>query len=228
MREELLGAILTASKDLSRDEPEVAANIGIQLEHMALTTWSISVRRRLRDAISHLKPKNVIQTGAGIGHLSAWFFHHFEQEGGLSNFQMIEEGNRFAVILTRLKERYSSVPASIVVGTPSLLSSELKAWNISKVGEPPMLPNADAIVVDSIMTRLADDVKSMLPLLNKNGVLFTVEPTPPVGDREEDDPEVVGFNKWMELIQSTNETHHLAFAPLFGGTIVAWISKDQD
>ena len=227
MREEILGAILSANKDLSREEPEVAANIGMQLEHMALSTWSISVRRRIRDAISKIAPKYVIQTGAGIGHLSAWIFDYFEQQGDVTNFQMVEEGNRFAVILTRLSDRYSTVKSSIVVGIPTFLASELKAWNISKTGDPPMLPNADAIIVDAILPRLADDVKSMLPLLNENGVLFTVEPTPPVGDREEDDPEVVGFNKWMELIQATNETHHLAFAPLFGGTIVAWIKKVQ-
>jgi hypothetical protein len=56
--------------------------------------------------------------------------------------------------------------------------------------------------------------------------LFTVEPTPPVGDRETDDPEVDGFNGWMELIKDSNETHHLAFAPLFGGTIVAWLPRE--
>ena len=105
------------------------------------------------------------------------------------------------------------------------MTSELKAWNISKVGDPPILENADAIIVDAPMERLAEDVGSMLPLLNKNGVLFTTEPEPPVGDREEDDSEVVGFNKWMDLIKDSNETHHIAFAPLFGGTIVAWLSK---
>lgn len=225
MRDEILAALLTANKDLSRDEPEVAANIGLQLEHMGLSTWSISVRRRIRDAISRLEPKNVIQTGAGIGHLSAWLFDHFEQVKGIENFQMIEDGNRFAVILKRLSQRYSSVSSSIVVGSPALLCGELKAWNISKTGDSPILPSADAIIVDTPMTKLASDVKAMLPLLNPNGVLFTVEPTPPVGDRTEDDPEVVGFNNWMDLIRSSNETHHLAFAPLFGGSIVAWIAK---
>ncbi len=225
MRDEILAALLTASKDLSRDEPEVAKNIGLQLEHMGLSTWSISVRRRIRDAISRLEPKNVIQTGAGIGHLSAWLFDHFEQVEGIENFQMIEDGNRFAVILKRLSQRYSSVSSSIVVGSPALLCGELKAWNISKTGDSPILPNADAIIVDSPMTKLASDVKAMLPILNPNGVLFTVEPTPPVGDRTEDDPEVVGFNNWMDLIRSSNETHHLAFVPLFGGSIVAWIAK---
>tara|TARA_B100000767_G_C19768175_1_gene538660 strand:- start:271 stop:951 length:681 start_codon:yes stop_codon:yes gene_type:complete len=226
MRDEILAALLCANKELSRDEPEVAANIGLQLEHMGLSTWSISVRRRIRDAISLIEPKNIIQTGAGIGHLSAWLFDHFENAEGLENFQLIEEGNRFAVILARLKQRYSSVSSSVVVGTPAFLCAELKAWNISKVGNSPILPSADAIIIDAPMIKLAEDVNAMLPLLTKNGVLFTVEPTPPVGDREDDDPEVVGFNKWMDLIHSSNQTHHLAFAPIFGGTIVAWISRD--
>jgi len=225
MREEVLAAILAADKELSRDEPEVAANIGHQLEHMGLTTWSISVRRRIRDAVARISPKQIIHTGAGIGHLSAWILDHFDGKPDLKNFQIIEEGNRFAVILTRLCQRYSSVPTSIVVGTPTLLASELKAWSISKTGDAPILEEADAIIVDAPMERLAGDVGAMLPLLSKNGVLFTTEPTPPVGDREDDDPEVVGFNKWMELIRDSNETHHLAFAPLFGGTIVAWLPK---
>ncbi len=226
MREDVLVAILAADKELSRDEPEVAANIGLQLEHMGLTTWSISVRRRIRDAISRVSPKNIIQTGAGIGHLSAWILDHFEGKDGLEHFQIIEEGNRFAVILTRLCQRYSSVPTSIKVGSPSLLTSELKAWKISKVGDSPMLESAEVIIVDAPMERLADDINAMLPLLTKNGVLFTVEPNPPVGDRDEDDAEVIGFNKWMDMIRVTNESYHLAFAPLFGGTIVAWLPKN--
>jgi len=226
MREDVLAAILAADKELSRDEPEVAANIGQQLEHMGLTTWSISVRRRIRDAVARISPKNIIQTGSGIGHLSAWILDHYEGKDGLENFQIIEEGNRFAVILTRLCQRYSSVPTSIKVGTPSLLTGELKAWNIAKIGDPPMQENADVIIVDATMEKLADDIAAMLPLLTKNGVLFTIEPTPPVGDRDDDDAEVIGFNKWMDLIRNTNESHHIAFAPLFGGTIVAWLPKN--
>jgi len=226
MREDVLTAILAADKELSRDEPEVAANIGKQLEHMGLSTWSISVRRRIRDAIARVQPRSIIQTGAAIGHLSAWILDYFDGKDGLEKYQIIEEGNRFAVILTRLCQRYSEVPTNIVVGVPTLLTSELKAWKISKVGDPPILEKADVIIVDAIMERLAEDVGSMLPLLNKNGVLFTVEPDPPVGDRDDFDTEVVGFNKWMDLIRDTNETHHIAFAPLFGGTIVAWLSKN--
>ena len=226
MREEVLAAVLAADKELSRDEPEVAANIGKQLEHMGLTTWSISVRRRIRDSIARLEPKNVIQTGSGIGHLSAWLLDYFEGRDELENYQIIEEGNRFAVILTRLCQRYESVPTKIVVGTPPLLTSELKAWKISRTGDSPILETADAIVVDAPLEKLADDISCMLPLLNKNGVLFTTEPDPPVGDRDDDDVEVLAFNRWMDLIRDTNSTHHLAFAPLFGGTIVAWLPRD--
>ncbi len=226
MREDVLAAVLSADKELSRDEPEVAANIGKQLEHMGLSTWSISVRRRIRDAVARLQPKTIIQTGAAIGHLSAWILDHYEGRNDLEKFQIIEEGNRFAVILARLCQRYSEVPTNIVVGSPSLLTSELKAWTISKVGDSPILERADAIIVDAPMERLAEDVGAMLPLLNSNGVLFTTEPTPPEGERNSDDQEVVGFNNWMELIRKSNETHHIAFAPLFGGTIVAWLPKD--
>jgi len=226
MREEVLAAVLAADKDLSRDEPEVAANIGQQLEHMGLSTWSISVRRRIRDAIARLEPKTIIQTGAAIGHLSAWILDYYEGRDDLEKFQIIEEGNRFAVILTRLCQRYSEVPTRIIVGTPPLLTSELKAWKISRTGDSPILENADAIIVDAPMERLADDVGSMLPLLNKNGVLFTTEPSPPEGERKEDDAEVIGFNKWMDLVRTSSENHHLAFAPLFGGTIVAWLPRE--
>ncbi|MBJ64187.1 MAG: hypothetical protein CMB55_05275 [Euryarchaeota archaeon] len=225
MREEVLGAVLAADKNLSRDEPEVAANIGKQLEHMGLETWSISVRRRIRDAVARLEPKTVIQTGAAIGHLSAWLLDHFENSSGLEQFQLIEEGNRFGVILTRLCQRYSSVPTKVVIGAPSLLTSELKAWTISRTGDSPILERADVIIVDAPAERLAGDIALMLPLLTDNGVLFTTEPNAPSGDRETDDPEVVGFNDWMELIRESNETHHLAFAPLFGGTLVAWLPK---
>ena len=228
MRGEVLSALLAQNTELSRDEPEVSANIGAQLNHMGLTSWSISVRRRIRDAISRLEPNNVIEVGAGIGHLSAWLFDQFENGKNPKLFQMVEEGNRFAVILTRLKDRFSSVNSKVVVGKATLLAAETTAWNLSGglVGESPLKNEADAIIVNSQLEEIADIIEALLPLLSHNGVLFTVEPTPPVGDRSEDDAEVVGFNRWMELIKSSNEKYHIAFAPLFGGTIVALLEKD--
>ena len=34
---------------------------------------------------------------------------------------------------------------------------------------------------------------------------------------------VSGFNRWIEVVGETQATHHLAFMPLFGGTLVAWL-----
>jgi hypothetical protein len=56
-----------------------------------------------------------------------------------------------------------------------------------------------------------------------------LEPLVPAGDVDEDDEAgmavVEGFNSWINLIQSTNETHYIAFNPLFGGTLVAFLEK---
>lgn len=229
MRDEVLAALLTPAKDLSRDEPEVAANIGVQIEHMGLDTWSISVRRRIRDAVAKLEPKRIIETGAGIGHLTAWLFDHFSDGNHPETFQIVEEGNRFAVILARLRERYSDSPSRIIVGRPSTLVAETRAWNLAgaEIGNAPIGPEADCIIVHAPVATLSEEISALLPILSPNGVLFTVEPIPPAGDREDSDPEVVGFNSWMELIRTTNETHHLAFSPLFGGTIVAWLSRQD-
>ena len=72
-------------------------------------------------------------------------------------------------------------------------------------------------------------VESLLKFLSPNGVLFTVEPDMPLGDVEESDVDgmrtVDGFNHWIQLIQRTTQTHHVAFMPLFGGTLVAMTRK---
>ena len=96
-----------------------------------------------------------------------------------------------------------------------------------EIGDAPIGPEADCIIVHAPLATLSEEISALLSMLSPNGVLFTVEPTPPVGEREDSDPEVVGFNSWMELIRTTNETHHLAFSPLFGGTIVAWLARQD-
>ena len=53
--------LLVPDKERPREEPEVAANIGIQLQHMGMAHWSVSVIRRLRDAIGRLHPKTVLE-----------------------------------------------------------------------------------------------------------------------------------------------------------------------
>jgi len=191
---------------------------------MGLQTWSVSIRRRIRDVVAKLQPKKIIEVGCGIGHLSAWLLDHLAVHGEVESYDLVEQGNRFAVILKRLKDRYPQVKTRIVVGEAISLIGQTNAWKLSglKDQDPPLISEADLIIVDSRLDLIAENIESLLTYLCPTGVLLTVEPIPPVGDLSTDDPNVIGFNRWMELIKTTSQSHHLAFAPLFGGSIVAW------
>ena len=105
-KDEILAQLLTADASRVRDEPEIAANISTQLQHMGLSTWSISAHRRLRDALGRLKPNRVIEVGGGIGHRSAWIYDRFVQDGFTpERYDIIENGAKFAVIIHRLMTR---------------------------------------------------------------------------------------------------------------------------
>jgi hypothetical protein len=95
------------------------------------------------------------------------------------------------------------------------------------LSQTPFQAGYDVIIVDAPSPQRAGLVASYLPLLNNNGVMFTVEPNMPSGDVDEDDEAgmalVNGFNRWIEVIGESKNSHHLAFMPLFGGTLVAWL-----
>ena len=233
-RDQVLPSLLSADHERSRDEPEIAANIATQLEHMGLSTWSISVLRRLRDAIGRQEPKRILEVGGGIGHRSAWLFDLFKDDP-IERFDIVEQGAKFGVILHRLQTRYDAISwSSIVVNDFATLCAEEKAWKLttaSGVGadERRLSEQYDAIIIDSPLSRLVSDLQHGIELLSNNGVLYTTEPETPVGDYEElDDDEkakVDGINAWIELIHSVQSTHHVAFVPLFGGTIVAFFKR---
>ncbi len=233
-RDQVLPSLLSADHERSRDEPEIATNIATQLEHMGLSTWSISVLRRLRDAIGRQKPNRVLEVGGSIGHRSAWLFDLFKEET-VERFDIVEQGAKFGVILHRLQTRYeASSWSSIIVNDFATLCAEEKAWKLttaSGVGadERRLSEQYDAIIIDSPLSRLSSDLQHGIELLSNNGVLYTTEPETPVGEYEElDDDEkakVDGFNAWIELIHSVQSTHHVAFVPLFGGTIVAFFKR---
>lgn len=232
----VLAHLLSPDPARPRDEPEIATNIGIQLKHMGLNTWSISILRRLRDALGRLQPKSILEVGAGIGHRSAWIYDLFTlDERHPERYQLVEDGAKFAVILRRLMLRHDAESyTKIVVGNLDVLAGESNAWHAAsstgvEIGSPPLEKNHDAIIVDGTSENRARHVESMLPFLSPGGVLFTVEPDMPLGNVEESDLDgmklVEGFNQWMEFIQNANETHHIAFMPLFGGTLVAVTKK---
>ena len=234
LRDQVLPSLLSADHERSRDEPEIATNIATQLEHMGLSTWSMSVLRRLRDSIGRQEPKNVLEVGGSIGHRSAWLFDLFN-EHPIDRFDIVEQGAKFGVILHRLQTRYeASSWSSIIVNDFSTLCAEEKAWKLttaSGVGtdDRRLSDRYDAIIIDSPISRLATDLQNGLSLLSPNGVLYTTEPDTPVGEYDELDLDgkanVDGFNAWIELIQKTQTTHHIAFVPLFGGTIVAFFKR---
>ena len=101
-RDQVLPTLLNADHGRSRDEPEIAANIATQLEHMGLSTWSISVLRRLRDAIGRQEPHRVLEVGGSIGHRSAWLYDLFA-ERPVSRFDIIEQGRNLGSSSTVFK-----------------------------------------------------------------------------------------------------------------------------
>jgi len=157
------------------------------------------------------------------------------KDQAVDRFDIVEQGAKFGVILHRLQTRYdASSWSSIIVNDFSTLCAEEKAWKLttaSGVGadERRLSEHYDAIIVDSPLSRLSTDLKNGMELLSPNGVLYTTEPETPVGDYDELDQDgkakVDGFNAWIEFIQSSQTTHHIAFVPLFGGTIVAFFKR---
>jgi len=233
---DVLAYILSKDSEISREEPEIAANISQQLQHMGLSTWSQSVIRRLRNSIHKLKPKRVIEVGAGIGHRSAWLYDLFTEHSKPERYDLVEQGAKFAVILHRLMTRYEAEDwTNIVVGEVSSLVAETTAWRAAsatglEVGDSPLALESDVIIVDSKIEILAESIDSLLPLLGEGGVLFTCEPPVPSGDIDENDEEMMkhvnGFNSWIELITKCQDTHFVAFTPLFEGTLVAFLEKN--
>ena len=234
-KSDVLPYLLSKESELSRDEPEIASNISQQLQHMGLSTWSQSVIRRLRNAIHKIKPKRVIEVGAGIGHRSAWLFDLFTNHDRPDRYDMVEQGSKFAVILHRLRTRYDAEQwCNIVVGEVNSLVAETNAWSAAsatglEIGDSPLATKSNVIIVDGKIENLAESIESLFPLLDDGGILFTCEPPVPSGDVDENDEEMMkqvnGFNDWIKLISDAQQTHHMAFTPLFEGTIVAFLKK---
>ena len=233
-RGDVLAFLLSKDGNQPQDEPLIAANIHEQLQHMGLSTWSISILRRLRDAVGRLAPARVLEVGASIGHRTAWLLDEFERkERTPTALTLVEQGGKFAVILQRLLQRYEAMTwASVVVGEPEQLAAEHQAWALAsatgtELSQTPFESGYDVIVIDGPSPVRASLVATYLSFLNGHGVLFTVEPDMPTGEVAEDDAEgmamVNGFNRWIELVGETQSTHHVAFMPLFGGTLVAWL-----
>ena len=237
-REKVLEILLSAKSDMSRNEPQIAANISEQLQHMGLDTWGISLIRRVRDACSILQPRVILETGAQIGHKSAWLFDLFTiDEHKPEKFVMVEQGAKFGVILARLRTRYDAEDwADIKIGDIQSICSEAKAWKLANAlnkgaDDSPIPQEIDFILVDEKAEDLSAVVKNLLPHLSKSGVMLLREPDVPVGEADESDSkfqkQVEGFNKWIELIKDISKSHIIRMNPIFGGTLVGIMQRTQ-
>ncbi len=235
---EALASILSRNLEQPREEPEVANNIGQQLLHMELTSAPLSIRRRIRDVVATLRPTRILEVGSGIGHLSAWLLDLWDrQEQPPESYELVESGSRFSVILKRLLQRYDATEwARVTVGRFEQLAAESQAWQAAastaatetaaaSLGSSPLQVPADLIIIDVGESVQSACIEAALPLLSKVGVLLTIEPEVPTGEVDEDDvaalAQLVSFQAWIDLIRELSNSHHLAFQPLTGGTLVA-------
>ena len=239
--EDALAALLSKDPDLPREEPEVAASIGAQLEHMELDSMPTSVRRRIRDVIARVEPSRVCEVGSGIGHLSAWLLEHWSSHSPPEHFDMIEAGGKFGVILTRLLRRFDAESwAHVRVGDFESLCAELDSWKAANATTdeaaatslPPLSAPYEIVIVDVGDIGRVAAIKRSFDILVPGGLILTNEPEVPVADVGEipesgpQNPEqarVVAFNEWVQFITEIGQTNPVGFVPLFGGTLVGII-----
>ena len=239
--EDALAALLSKNPDQPKDEPEVAASIGAQLEHMELDSMPTSLRRRIRAVIARVQPKRVCEVGSGIGHLSAWLVDYWSANTPPEHYDMIEAGGKFGVILTRLLRRYDAEDwAHVRGGDFESLCAELDSWQAANTTtdeaaattSPPLRAPYEIIIVDVGDIGRVAAIKRAFDLLVPGGLILTAEPEVPVDDVGEipesgpQNPEqarVAAFNEWTQFITEISQTNPIGFVPLFGGTLVGII-----
>ncbi len=239
--EDALAALLAKDPEQSRDEPEIAASIGAQLEHMELNSMPTSLRRRIRDIIARVQPNRVCEVGSGIGHLSAWLFDYWSSNTPPEHYDMVEAGGKFGVILTRLLRRYDAEDwAHVRVNDFESLCAELDSWKAANtttdeaaaISAPPLSAPYEIIIVDVGEISKVEAIQRSFDLLVPGGLILTSEPEVPIADVGEipasgpGNPEqarVVAFNEWTSFISEIGSTNPVGFIPLFGGTLVGII-----
>lgn len=239
--EDALAALLAKDPEQSRDEPEIAASIGAQLEHMELNSMPTSLRRRIRDIIARVQPNRVCEVGSGIGHLSAWLFDYWSSNTPPEHYDMVEAGGKFGVILTRLLRRYGAEDwAHVRVNDFESLCAELDSWKAANtttdeaaaISAPPLSAPYEIIIVDVGEIGKVEAIQRSFDLLVPGGLILTSEPEVPIADVGEipasgpENPEqarVVAFNEWTSFISEIGSTNPVGFIPLFGGTLVGII-----
>ena len=192
------------------DVPEVTANIGEQMAHMDLTTMPLPASHLVTKISQTIAPKDVLEVGAGIGHLSSWLLHTWsESSSPPKRYMLVESGSKFCVILNRVVERFGAGSWSQIV------NADWCEW----VEENNVKAGFDLAVVDVGWEKQTDCLMAPLPLMAKDGLLITLEPDLPLED-ETDSEKIAAFNGWITLVRMMNETHELSFVPTGGATLL--------
>jgi len=235
---ESLDEIVSMHSGQPREQPLISENIHEQLKHMELSSWSISVHRRLRDAISRIRPEHVLELGGQIGHRTSWLFDLIERrQWSPKQYYIVEEGPKFGVILKRLIQRYQHNDFTrVVIQNPMKYIEEYRLWNRThlinnQVEDHQFMSKVDCILVDSNLEQHVEIVEQSLKLLSQSGYLFTVEPDIPTDDLDTNLPEVQNrismFNLWIKLIREASDAFEIGFTPLHEGTLVIFRKKPQ-
>jgi predicted O-methyltransferase YrrM len=233
-----LDEIVSMHSGQPREQPLISENIHEQLKHMELSSWSISVHRRLRDAISRIQPEHVLEIGGQIGHRTSWLFDLIERgQWSPKQYYIVEEGPKFGVILKRLIQRYQHNEFThVVIQNPMKYIEEYRLWNQThlinnETERQQFLSRVDCILVDSNIEQHVEIVEQSLKLLPQSGYLFTVEPDIPTDDLDTELPEVQDrismFNLWIQLIRDASGEFEIGFTPLHEGTLVIFRKRPQ-
>ena len=245
----IMQKLLSEDPELGAEEPEIAASIGEQMLHMDITPLPRSMRRRIRDVCSRVKPRNAIIVGGGIGHLSAGLFDMWcgspdsprISESRPGTLRIMEQGTRFGVIIDRLIRRYGAESWCSVVSSPW---KEVVAESSSAIAANVALPRdslsvilplpVDLVVIDLPEDERAEAASVAFDLLAPGGLVLVQEPTVPTGDvgspSDDEEPtpaqaKVESFNRWIGLVKMVNSDHSLGFAELTGGTLVVLLKR---
>ncbi|MEK9730154.1 MAG: hypothetical protein VW230_00175 [Candidatus Poseidoniales archaeon] len=233
-----LDELLSINDKHDREQPLISNNIYEQLKHMELDAWSISVNRRLRDAISRIQPRTVLEIGGQIGLRTSWLFDLIERDDwNPENYVILEEGPKFGVILKRLIQRYNVMNQThVAIQHPMTYIEEYTLWKqtqLVKQGDNSShyLSHIDCIIVDSNIEHHIDLVDKCLKVMDEGGYLFTLEPTVPTDDLDTKLPEVQqrisNFNHWIRMIRESKDEFEIGFTPLHEGTIVTFRKMHQ-
>ena len=216
---------------LPREVPAVSAAIAEQARHMSLPLPSTSICRRIRDIVTRFRPERLIEINASIGLVTSWLLSAQEDHGfrPLSH-HVLDRGGKFGVILQRLIDRFDS-PEHVhlrIAEYGALLAESRASLTIANHQSHHLPKEVDMVIVDVMSHPDVSDVAVGLSHLRKGGLLIVVEPHEPAEDASKDEPSVIRFQSWIDLIHQEHDKRAIAFIPITGGILVGMQGQDTD